>query len=555
MHPNASRQLRVAYAAATKEWHPPRLIKHARGIAGSRDEPSRVAGSREWGTLSQVSITVSATNFGPIIDGEVDISPFTVFIGPNNTGKSFISTFIYAAELNARRAGPSGALRTPPRAIAQHPRLVSQIREALKRQFRRPQLDASYLFSTMPRTGQTALMDLIKSDLTWYARSLQLELERCLGGKINELASVTRPADSPMELSVSDPGLHWHVSLSYTGDSVDTRVRAPVAKNVMQWMDNAIVNALTRYLPFQESKGRLEIALPVGTRHGRDLVDQVASVLVPDILDLTYNYLFQNFPANRHYLPAARSGIMQSHKSLAAFLVRSAPLVGLQQMEVPQLSGIVTDFISQLLSLDTRRRRQQQPSLAAVADELETQVLHGKIEMRAVPSGYPEIFYRVGKLEAPLVRLSSMISELAPVVLYIRYVLNPGDHLIIEEPEAHLHPESQRQFANALAHLLALGVTITLTTHSDYLLTEINNLIRERTVAEATGARPAPEFIPSSQVAAYLFGRSRDARGTTIQKLAVTKSEGISDEEFGRVTEAIYHEAADLQYKIIQARG
>ena len=55
---------------------------------------------------------------------------------------------------------------------------------------------------------------------------------------------------------------------------------------------------------------------------------------------------------------------------------------------------------------------------------------------------------------------SSMVSELAPVVLYLRHVVQPGDLLIIEEPESHLHPAMQVEFTRQLAAAVQSGVRI-----------------------------------------------------------------------------------------------
>ena len=49
--------------------------------------------------------------------------------------------------------------------------------------------------------------------------------------------------------------------------------------------------------------------------------------------------------------------------------------------------------------------------------------------------------------------------------------------LIIDEPESHLDTANQIQFARLLARLVEDGVRVLITTHSDYILKEINNLI------------------------------------------------------------------------------
>ena len=40
---------------------------------------------------------------------------------------------------------------------------------------------------------------------------------------------------------------------------------------------------------------------------------------------------------------------------------------------------------------------------------------------------------------------SSMVKELAPLVLYLRYLAKPDELVIIDEPEMNLHPAAQVQ--------------------------------------------------------------------------------------------------------------
>ncbi len=54
----------------------------------------------------------------------------------------------------------------------------------------------------------------------------------------------------------------------------------------------------------------------------------------------------------------------------------------------------------------------------------------------------------------------------------------PGDLLIIDEPELNLHPSNQRKIGRLLAMLANNGIKVMFTTHSDYLMNEINNLIK-----------------------------------------------------------------------------
>ncbi|MCA1702406.1 MAG: AAA family ATPase [Actinobacteria bacterium] len=161
--------------------------------------------------------------------------------------------------------------------------------------------------------------------------------------------------------------------------------------------------------------------------------------------------------------------------------------------------------------------------------------------------------YRTSGLSLPLHRTSSMVSELAPVVLYLRYILDQGDLLLIEEPESHLHPESQLRVARAIA-LAGSGLWVALTTHSDYLLQSISNAIRATSAGqqEMFTELAGPSGLPLELVSAYLFTPSSDEHGTDTSRLAISREMGISDEEFARVTELLYKETVTLD-RLVQA--
>ena len=41
-------------------------------------------------------LEIEVTDFGPIAKAKLDLRPLTVFVGPSNTGKSYLAMLIYA---------------------------------------------------------------------------------------------------------------------------------------------------------------------------------------------------------------------------------------------------------------------------------------------------------------------------------------------------------------------------------------------------------------------------------------------------------------------------
>lgn len=72
---------------------------------------------------------------------------------------------------------------------------------------------------------------------------------------------------------------------------------------------------------------------------------------------------------------------------------------------------------------------------------------------------------------------SSSVRSMLAIGFYLRHAVEPGDLLMVDEPELNLHPENQRRIARLFARLVNLGVKVFITTHSDYIIKELNTLI------------------------------------------------------------------------------
>ncbi|MBP0998012.1 AAA family ATPase [Serratia fonticola] len=91
-----------------------------------------------------------------------------------------------------------------------------------------------------------------------------------------------------------------------------------------------------------------------------------------------------------------------------------------------------------------------------------------------------------GELEAeiPLQVASSSIKAMSFIDLYINKLAHKDGTLIIDEPELNLHPDNQIIMAELVVRLVNSGIKIIMTTHSDYIIREINNRIKLYTLRE-----------------------------------------------------------------------
>ena len=281
-----------------------------------------------------------------------------------------------------------------------------------------------------------------------------------------------------------------------------------------------------------------------------------------------FSDIFENLPSemkrpNAHYLPADRSGILHTHRVVASSLIQRAARADRADLAPPGFSGVMADFMQRLIFYDEPSRRDdgQQPRspMDDIAEALEKDTLAGRIRAvsPSLPGSYPAFVYRPrgAERDIQLTQASSMVSELAPVVLLVRGSVRAGDTLLIDEPEAHLHPAAQTEMATFLAHLARAGVRVVITTHSDWLLQEIGNLMRAGALSEKTDETEASSegSLRPSDVGVWLFDREKDAEGSTIREIPFDHTEGIQPGDYEDVAERLYNRSADLQDRLEEA--
>ena len=463
-------------------------------------------------TPNTPKIEISVRNFGPIAEADLDLRPLTVFVGPSNTGKTYLSVLIYALHRVFEDFLDFPSLYIS-RLLGYGLRYDLTDRETLLSVLDKLNSDQPFKFSDLPKGVHERAQSKFRN-LEVDGDDLETELKRCFDlDSVSELTrlSINQNDETTVSLMVSEEHQNlwsFKIGTSKSKITMDGEINQSTVIFSEDWFPS--------------------------TRH----------------IDL--EYLSERFVQRRvntekpYYLPAARSGIMQIHRVIASSLVARSTRAGLDTSEMPTLSAVVADFLEELILY--REQVRSGNKINHIADALESDVLEGQIIMKPSPTGYPEFLYRPQGTEQDmrLTRSSSMVSELAPLVLFIRGLVRPGDTLIIEEPEAHLHPAAQAQMAATLARLVRAGVRVLVTTHSDFMLQEIGNLMRVGMLKEKDALKKETnDWLSPDEVGAWHFQKDQP-----VKEIQFDHTVGIEPEDYEDVVESLYNRWAGLQNRI-----
>ena len=161
--------------------------------------------------------------------------------------------------------------------------------------------------------------------------------------------------------------------------------------------------------------------------------------------------------------------------------------------------------------------------------------------------------------EIPLYITSSVITELAPLSLLLQSGIN-FKTIIIEEPEAHLHPALQKRMAQFIVRLVNNKKSVWVTTHSDTILQHVNNMLKlakrptaERKQLMAQFDYESVDLLQDQQVRMYQFSKNTqelrdpvERDGTVVQELKPQKY-GFEVPSFNDALERILDEVYAFQ--------
>ena len=489
---------------------------------------------------SHTPVRLAVTDFGPIAKAEVDLRPLTVFIGPSNTGKSYLAILIYALH----SLFPAGAFRRSG-GFLRMPR------------WRR---DAILAEDSMQRLGEW--VDKMSSD------SESGERRKSFDGPLpEELASEVRPI---LEDASSGDALSEEIARCFGIGSSSKRLirsgsrrganivlqRGPFRFDLaLTARDHRFSATIPTGVPLLGSDANIQGLWRLISR-APDRRRFVATNLFTRLAESVMPHVVGELSQPAFYLPADRAGVMHAHRVVVSALVERSASAGLRSApSIPTLSGVLADFLEQLINLDESERHVRMPG-TDFAKDIERDILSGAIRFDLSETRYPSFFYRPQgwKDDLPLLNTSSMVTELAPVVLYLRHLVGRGDTLIIEEPESHLHPEMQAALARQLARLARSGVHVIVTTHSEWLLDQFANLVRMSELDEKrrSGLPGSDAVLRPDQFGAWLFRRKQRPNGSVVEELSIDPDAGGLLSDYGGVADQLYGTWSEIGNRITE---
>lgn len=471
-------------------------------------------------------IEVSISNFGPISEGKFAIKPLTIFVGPNNSGKTYAATLAHS--LLSSYEGRSTAWDL---AALIHPHLSSK----------RFQQTMSVMEKLVLTSNNTNALP-IPSKCSSMARDVLLghSLKRRLIENIQNNFGTDPKNLIRFNTKSSRIEILYNASTRVTlHTNKDSTVK--LQKTTKPYMLSTDDGDIHIYENNHDKKPGLDpLRSTIHRRATRTQeilgIDTNLGLQAFLILALTIEQNYLQHAPTSYYLPAARAGILSAYETIVSSVMQNAQYAGTRPFKIEQLSGVTSDFITHLINANTSLPPRIHNGGGMIED-----MFGGSIVMSKPKAGLPKLTYRSSGMEIPISRSSSGITETAPLQILQNYAPR-YDILALEEPEAHLHPENQTKLARHIIKFVKRGTRVIIITHGVFFLEQLSMFVRMSKISPSERTKlgyDEDDFIDDSDVAPYMF-KPNARGGYSIHELNHSADEGIWQDEFINVTESMY---------------
>ncbi|WP_437768703.1 AAA family ATPase [Sorangium sp. So ce281] len=445
---------------------------------------------------------LTVENLGVIRSAELDIRPFTVFIGPNNTNKTWVAHALYTLlryqAWNLDISDPSGWNDTPAAVLEDDlAAALDALATSVAQRVAEPRGEASLSVAIKRSDFFPAHGDLV---LTLGAQGLALALgapkEALAGGTVRlRLRREELDAFGPPSILVTASRKEQFVGVALRS-AEGSVTEGPGIMSLGDMSDEDITKDVRRFVRHYSLKA------------------------LRNVLAL---------PAERKLIAA----IARSRRDADRMLARmSLPIIHFADfIDLPSGAGS---------SAPGERLAPQ------ITDRVE-RLLGGRV---TVPDTGDPLVFRFGSgRELPIQAAASLARSLAGLDLYLRSYARKGDVLIIDEPEMNAHPDVQVALTELLALLVNQGVQIVITTHSPYVVDHLTNLMEawalpraaQEPMAERFWLKTEEAFLDPERVGVYWFKESGEVAD------ALDRVERSIDwDTLGKVSERVSNLYGDL---------